>query len=60
MAVRHSNLDFHSIERALSVSMEALEGDGSEQLSSSALEQLAIAQEEWKRALSFSMSRGNR
>lgn len=57
--MRYSNLDFNSIERALTISIEALELEGDEQSHHQARQQLTNAQEELKRALSFSMSRIN-
>jgi len=53
--MRDSTIDFNSISRALSDTIEALEGAGDH----SALEQLTDAQEELKRALSFSLSHMN-
>jgi hypothetical protein len=55
--MRHSIIDFNTIERALSYSIEALGHEGKEQPYHPAMEQLVNAQEELKRALSFSMSR---
>lgn len=57
--MKHSSLNFLLIERALSLSIEALASDGEEVHNHPALEQLTNAQEEWKRALSYSQSRGN-
>ncbi|WP_077213753.1 hypothetical protein [Bacillus dakarensis] len=53
--MRDSTIDFNSISRALSGTIEALESAGDP----SALEQLTDAQEELKRALSFSLSHMN-
>lgn len=57
--MRYSYLDFNTIERALSSSIEALDRMKNEQTSDIALKQLTYAKEEWKRALSYSMSRIN-
>jgi hypothetical protein len=57
--MRHSLLDFTTIERAISCSIEALRHDGVDLSNHPALEKLANAQEELKRALSISMSRMN-
>lgn len=57
--MRNSFLDFNSIERALSFSMDALVGEENDESYQNAMEQLTNAQEELKRALSFSMSRMN-
>lgn len=56
VTMRHPILDFNTIERALLCSIEALEGDETHH---PALEHLINAQEELKRALSFSLSRVN-
>lgn len=57
MAMRHSNLDFNTIDRAISYSIAALEHEGTVQPHHLALEELAKKREELKRALSFSLSR---
>lgn len=57
--MRDSFLNFNSIERALSVSMDALTNEEHDGTYETAMEQLTNAQVELKRALSFSMSRIN-
>lgn len=57
--MRDSFLNFNSIERAISVSMDALVGEENNESYQTAMEQLTNAQAELKRALSFSMSRIN-
>lgn len=57
--MRDSFLNFNSIERALSDSMDALISEDNEGTYETAMEQLTNAQAELKRALSFSMSRIN-
>ncbi|WP_170972198.1 hypothetical protein [Bacillus yapensis] len=56
--MRYSLIDFNSIERAITYSLEALQHEG-EDLNDPALEKLTSAQEELKRALSYSMSHIN-
>ncbi|WP_449620264.1 hypothetical protein [Robertmurraya sp. Marseille-Q9965] len=57
--MRYSTIDFNSIERAITYSLEALQHEGVDLSNYSALEKLTDAQEELKRALSYSMSRIN-
>ncbi|MDF1507776.1 hypothetical protein PZE06_06215 [Robertmurraya sp. DFI.2.37] len=57
--MRYSAIDFNTIERALSYTIEALELEQNEELQSSVLEELVNAKEELKRALSYSLSRMN-
>lgn len=52
--MRETCIDFDTISRALSYSIEMLQGD--EQAQDPALERLTDAQEELKRALSYSLS----
>jgi hypothetical protein len=59
VAMRYSAIDFNTIERALSYTIEALELEQNEELQSSVLEELVNAKEELKRALSYSLSRMN-
>lgn len=56
--MRHSIVDFNSIERALLYSIEELEKERNPQ-DEQAFEELMKAQEELKRAFSISMSRRN-
>ncbi|MGG0716758.1 hypothetical protein ABE096_04055 [Robertmurraya massiliosenegalensis] len=57
--MRYSTIDFNTIERALSYSIEALGNEQNEELQSPAIEKLVNAKEELKRALSYSLSRIN-
>jgi len=59
VAMRYSAIDFNTIERALSYTIEALELEQNEELQFPALEELVNAKEELKRALSYSLSRIN-
>lgn len=55
--MRHSILDFNTIERAIAYSIAALEHEENNAPHLSALEELEKKREELKRALSFSLSR---
>ncbi|WP_170209251.1 hypothetical protein [Robertmurraya kyonggiensis] len=57
--MRYSTIDFNSIERAITYSLEALQHESEDLTNDLALEKLTSAQEELKRALSYSMSRIN-
>lgn len=57
--MRYSLIDFNSIERAITYSLEALQHEGEDLTNYPALEKLTSAQEELKRALSYSMSHNN-
>ncbi|MEQ2528625.1 hypothetical protein WMO40_18225 [Bacillaceae bacterium CLA-AA-H227] len=57
--MRYSLIDFNSIERAITYSLEALQHEGEVLTNDPALEKLTSAQEELKRALSYSMSHIN-